>query len=93
MKEYRIVATLDTEHGYDGKKYHYEAISCRWGGTIHKIVTSDYGKAKRQLEIAKRECPKFDKKTEEAFEKNPRDYIKYKHTNIRIESREVSEWQ
>ena len=90
MTEYRIVATLDTEHLYNGKKYHYEVSNCWWGGGIHKLQTYDKDKAEEYLKLAKEKCPKHDKMTQERTDRNS---IHYWHTNIRIQTREVTEWK
>ena len=89
MTEYRVVATLDVVHDYNGKKCHYDIASCHWGGTIHRLQTYDKDRAEDWLKIAKEECPKFDKKTQE---NTSRDSIRYWHSNIRIQTREVTEW-
>lgn len=91
MTEYRVVSTLDTEHVYNGEKYHYEVNSgLWWGGIVHKCQTFDKNKAEHFLMRAKQECPKFDKRTQE----NTGHYvIRYWQTNIRIQSREVTEWK
>ena len=91
-KEYRVVATIDELHGYNNKKYHYDAVSCWFDGRQHKFRTTDYNKAVEFLERAKRECPKFDKKTEIWLHDYPKNAIQYVHSNIRIESRTVSDW-
>ena len=89
MTEYRIVTTLDTEHCDTGEKYHYEAATPHYGGTIHKRVTTDREKAERYLAEALKECPIFDAVTQN---RTVRGNIKYWQSNIRIQSREVSDW-
>lgn len=91
-KEYRIVATLDTLHGYNNARYHYEMSACHFGGRAHKLITTDYNKAVANLERAKRECLKYDKETEIRFHDDPHNHIQYVHSNIRIQSRTVSDW-
>ena len=90
MTEYRIVATLDTEHIRDGKRYHYDTAVCWWGGTTHRLQTYDKDKAEAFLKQAKEECPKFDALTQARTGRND---IRYWHTNIRIQTREVTEWK
>ena len=89
MTEYRVVATLDVVHDYNGEKFHYDIASCHWGGKVHKMQTYDKDRAEYYLKRAKEECPKFDVKTQE---NTSRDYIRYLHSNIRIQTREVTEW-
>ena len=93
MKEYRIVATIDTEHG-DGSRYHHDAASpWRNGSIFHHHPYKTKSDAKRVLTHLRRECKEFDKKTHMEFELNPRDSIKYTQTNLRIQMREVTEWE
>ena len=92
MREYRIVATVDTEHG-DGRKYHHDTATPWRGGTLfshHPYRTKN--EAKRVLSFLRKQCAEFDEKTRKEFEQNPRDCIAYKQTNIRVQMREVSEW-
>ena len=92
MREYRIVATVDTEHG-DGRKYHYDpATPWRAGSHFIHHPYKTKGEAMRVLRYLRKQCAEFDEKTRESFEKNPRDCIKYKQTNIRVQKREVTEW-
>lgn len=90
MKEYRIVATLDTEHVYNGQKFHYDVASCWYHGRPHKMQTIHKDKAEEYLKQAKKECPKFDKETQE---RTGKDNIKYWQTNIRIQTRDISDWK
>jgi hypothetical protein len=92
MKEYRIVATVDTEHG-NGQKCHHESANPWRDGhpfTHHPYKTKS--DAKRVLVSLRKRCKEFDKKTAMEFAMNPRDSIKYTQTNIRIQMREVTEW-
>lgn len=93
MREYRIVADIDTEHG-DGRKYHYEATTPWRDGT--KFTHHPYKTktdAIRVLRFLRQKCKEFDKKTQENFKQNPRDSIAYTQTNIRVQMREVTEWE
>lgn len=92
MTQYRVVCTLDTEHG-DGKKQHYDMTDCWCYGKPHRRISENFEDALKVLEIFQQECPEFDRKTAERFQKNPRDSIKYTQSNIRIVSREVTDWK
>lgn len=87
MTEYRVVCTLDTEHTYDRKKYHYDVANCWWRGRMHPFSTFKKRDAEEFLDAAKEECLKFDKETQ------ANSSIKYRQTNIRIQTREVTEWK
>jgi len=89
MTEYRIVATLDIEHVYNGKRYHYDAASPHFNGFSHNKVYHDRKVAEEVLALTLKEVPKFDKKTQESTDRSA---IRYWHSNIRIQSREVTEW-
>ena len=92
MREYRIVATIDTEHG-DGRKYHHEEATPWRDGhlfTHHPYKTKS--DAQRVVKVLRQKCKEFDKRTHMEFEKNPRDSIKYTQSNIRVQMREVTEW-
>ena len=92
MKEYRIVATIDTEHG-NGIKHHYEAATPWRDGTLfnhHPYKTKS--DAKRVCSFLRKACKEFDKKTAENFKRDPVNCIKYTQSNIRVQMREVTEW-
>lgn len=89
MTEYRIVATLDTEHIYNGANYHYESSNCWYHGRSHKLQTFDRSRAEEYLKIALENCPKFDKETQTAADRNA---MRFYQSNIRIQTREVTEW-
>lgn len=89
MTEYRIVATLDTEHVYNGKRYHYDAASPWFNGFVHNKGYHDRKTAEEVLARTLVEAPKFDKKTQADTDRSA---IRYWHSNIRIQSREVTEW-
>lgn len=92
MREYRIVATIDTEHG-DGRKYHYEtATPWRDGHLFNHHPYKTKSDAKRVLVSLRKSCKEFDERTARDFANNPRDSIKYTQTNIRVQMREVTEW-
>lgn len=93
MKEYRIVATVETEHG-DGRKYKMENVHpWRDGRPFTHSPYKTKTDAKRVLVSLRKSCKEFDKMTHERFAQNPRDYIAYTQTNIRIQSREVTDWK
>lgn len=85
MTEYRVVATRD-EEDLTGKKWHIEAGACIWDGHAQRFTTTNKGEAERFLELAKIECAKYDAKTQTST-------IRYTQTNIRIQTREVTEWK
>ena len=92
MREYRIVATIDTEHG-GGRKYHHETATPWMDGhpfNHHPYKTKS--DAKRVLVFLRKSCKEFDERTAKTFAKNPYDSIKYTQTNIRVQMREVTEW-
>lgn len=88
---YKVVATLDTYHVYNGKKYHHDISSCCYNGRFHELETKDKDKALQWLNIAIEECTKFDKESEEKA-KHDRNTIVYHHTNIRMVHKYVSDW-
>lgn len=90
MTEYRVVCTIDTEHVYSGEHYHYEAASCHWDGRHHHRRTFDKAQAEKYLAEAKEKCPVYDEITQN---RSGIHHIKYKQSNIRIETREVTEWK
>lgn len=90
MTEYRVVATVDTEHVYNGQKYHYDASGCWYHGRCHRLQTFDKERAKEYLKEAKVECAIHDRKTQESTDRYT---IRYWQTNIRIQTREVTEWK
>ena len=90
MKEYRIVCTLEKENFDDGIKCHYDTSVCVFDGHGQSYKTHDLAAAKRALTTYKRRCAGFDASTR----CNPtRDTIIYTQSNIRIQSREVTEWE
>lgn len=90
MKEYRIVCTLDTISLWNGAKTHLDAASCWFNGRAQSWKTHDGEYAKKVLDFFKRECAKFDAESRT----NPtRDSIIYTQSNIRLQSREVTEWE
>lgn len=90
MKEYRIVCTLDKEDAFDGTKRHYDAVPCTWNGASHQLVTRDILSAAKFLIMARRECEYFDKETKKNISRNT---IIYTQTNIRVQTRNVTEWE
>ena len=92
MKEYRIVATVETEHG-NGQKFRHECATPWRNGTLfHHHPYKTKTDAMRVCRSLRKSCKEFDKKTQEEFKKNPRDCIAYTQTNIRVQMREVTEW-
>ena len=89
MTEYRIVATIDTLHTDTGEKFHQEAAAPVYGGRPHTRVTRDKARAEQYLEEAIKNCRAFDEMTQN---RTLRGNIKYWQSNIRIQSREVSDW-
>ncbi|MBR3244834.1 MAG: hypothetical protein IKF90_19450 [Parasporobacterium sp.] len=92
MKEYRIVATVEVELG-DGRKRIVENAhpQTKGGPIIHSYRTKK--DAKKALDHLRKVCKEFDAMTYERFAINPRDNAKYTQTNIRIQSREVTDWK
>lgn len=92
MKEYRIVTTVETELG-DGRKRIVEtAYPWTKAGPISQSYRTKKD-AKKALGHFRKVCKEYDTITYERFAINPRDYIKYTQTNIRIQSREVTDWK
>lgn len=89
MTEYRIVTTLDTLHADTGERFHYEAATPWYGGKPHYRVTRDRAIAEQDLAEAIENCRTFDAITQN---RTNRGNIKYWQSNIRIQSREVSDW-
>lgn len=89
MTEYRIVATLDTQDCFTGKKRHRDVSSPWYDGHLHNETYTDRAKAEELLAYTIEECAKFDAKTQA---RSGRYDIRYWHTNIRIQSREVTDW-
>lgn len=90
MTEYRIVCTRDTINVGDGKKAHLDVASCTWGGTFHRLQTFDENKAKELLKMAKEKCAEYDKISQTRT--NWYD-VHYWQTDIRIQTREVTDWK
>ena len=84
------MATRDTEWIYNGKREHYDCAPCTWGGTFHKLQTFDKNKAEEYLKLAKENCREYDKMSQARTDPN---YIRYWQTDIRIQTREVTEWE
>ena len=92
MKEYRIVATAETEHGDGIKRIEENARPWTKAGPITQSYRTEED-AKKALGHFRKSCKEFDTMTCERFAINPRDSIKYTQTNIRIQSREVTDWK
>lgn len=91
-REYRIVTTVDTEHG-DGRKYHYENVT-PWvdGHLFHHRPYKTKSEAQKVLAVLRKRCADFDRKTQIKFKRDPINCIAYKQTNLRIQMREVTPW-
>lgn len=92
MKEYRIVATAETEHGDGRKRIVENARPWTKAGQIIQSYTTKKD-AKKALGHFRKACKEFDTITCERFAINPRDNIKSTQTNIRIQSREITDWK
>lgn len=91
MTEYRIVATLDTYHVYNGKRFHYDAVAPITGsGRPFTKVYANREEAETMLAHMKEQIPKHDK---ESQERTGTDTIMCWHSNIRIQSRKVTPWE
>ena len=92
MKEYRIIATIDYKHG-NGETAHYD-IAIPWvdGVPYGKRRFDTKGEAAKELKRLKKVCAEADKKNNERFDLDPRNYIHRVQSNIRIQMREVTEW-
>ena len=88
MTEYRIVATIDTVDRF-GKKEHRENACPVHHRTFHKLVTKDKKTAEKWLSDTIEFCGEHDRKTQKS---NDPWNIKYTQTNIRIQTREVTDW-
>lgn len=84
MTEYRVVCTRD-RWGISGKVHHYDEVCCWYGTGLRTLQTFDKRKAMEYLKTAIEECPKFDALTQKGREQ-------WRQTNIRIQTREVTEW-
>lgn len=96
MTEYRVVCTTDEHHNYNGKDFHYEIAtpviypSDDSHSSYHlKRVYRDKSEAEKALAEAIKGCPIFDAK----HDNEKRDNIRVRQYNIRIQTREVSEWK
>ena len=92
MKEYRIVATVEIELGDGRKRIVEKAHPWTKGGTIVQSYRTKKD-AKKALCHFRKVCKEYDTITHERFAINPRDNIKYTQSNIRIQSREVTDWK
>ena len=90
MTEYRIVCDRDELHLYNERKYHKEAVRPFLKGTPTNNEFRTQEDAEAFLEKAVKECAIFDAKTQAD---NSRNNIKTWQYNIRIQTREVSEWK
>ena len=90
MTEYKIVATLDTFHVYNGQRFHYDAAAPWLGGRPFRKIYDNREDAEKMLAHMKEEIPKHDKETQE---RTGADSIRYWHSNIRIQKREVTPWE
>lgn len=90
MTEYRVVCTKDEHHNYNGKDFHYE-VSTPVVYPSHRLnaVYRDKAKAEETLKRAIKECPEFDAR----HDNDDRNNIKVKQYNIRIQTREITEWE
>ncbi len=89
MKEYRIVCTRDMHHNYNGKDEHIEtALPIMGNGVVYRKKFDNLEDAEKKLDELKATCAVFDEKHQE----ERRDAIKHRHSNLRIQSREVTEW-
>lgn len=94
MKEYRIVCDRRLVHA-DGTENHLEGVPV-W--TVHHalprctVYTTKAEAYKAHAETFRR-ARKFDLETQERFASGDKDSIAYYQTNIRIQSRNVTEWK
>lgn len=89
MKEYKIVATRDEHHLWNDSWVHMEAVP-PVAKTRFNWKTRDLAKAEEWLEELKVKCPEFDAETQS---RSGRNSIHYYQSNLRIMTREVSEWE
>lgn len=85
MTEYRVVCTRDRFDVGSGKKHHLEEVCCWWDGSPRTLETFDKKAAEKYLDMAIIKCPEFD-----AFSQTTNS--RFRQTNIRIQTREVTEW-
>lgn len=91
MKEYRIVATKDQVRCRDGKKFHYDESTVYTGGKgLWTATYDDFEKAKYALEQAIKDAKEYEEKHNANLDA---DSYEVHYTNIRLQSREVTEWE
>ena len=90
MTEYRIVCDRDELHVYNGKEYHSKAVRPWLGGVPVNNKFNTREEAEAFLRRATEECARQDARKQADTSRN---VIKTWQTNIRIQTREVSEWE
>ena len=96
MKEYRIVCTLDQTHSkkYGGGTTHREAATVMIGGCVRRNRTFfDKAEAEAYLQDTIPKAAKYDQKRQAEFNSGDPDTVWTAQSNIRIQCREVSEWE
>lgn len=94
MKEYRIVCERRLVHA-DGSENYLEGVPV-W--TVHhalprRATYTTKAEANKALAETVRCARKFDAETQERFASGDKDSIAYYQTNIRIQSRNVTNWK
>ena len=94
MKEYRIVCERRLVHA-DGSESHYESVPVWKNGHSlpSHIVYTIKAEANKALAESIRHARRFDAETQERFASGDNNSIAYYQTNIRIQSRNVTEWK
>lgn len=92
MKEYKIVATRELINPKTGEKKHMENVMVILNSKYNcfTAVYIDYEKAKKWLELAKKQAAEYENERNENLDAYS--YIVH-YTDIRLQSREVTEWK
>lgn len=94
MKEYRIVCDRRTVH-FDGTEHTYEHVAVwvtRCALPVHHVYLTK-AEAMKALSETIRRARKFDAESQDRFATGDKDVIAYHQTNIRLQSRNVTEWK
>lgn len=92
MTEYRVVADIE-KVSKEGTRQYIAQTPWHHGRMQLRGIITDRKVAETYLREMQEECPKHDQQTREKYSKGRTNYFYMIQSNIRIQSREVSEWE